>query len=164
MWCQPGCESCWHLWLLGSVTVAYQVGAEARKCHGAFHKVFCDSAHWESVFLQGGVGLALLSWASVLLLQLSSAAFKGSQLTEKNRQTLEWYFWSRKSPPFPSLLFFQCREGAWTSSSVGQPYHLPLQFLACLRNWELCSSLISWASQCLHAENNHCDFCWLVWA
>lgn len=160
MWCRPGCESCWHLCLLGSVTVTCQVGAEGRKCHGAFPKVFYNSAHWESVFLQGCVGVALLSWASVLLLQLSSAACKDSYLTEKNRQTLEGYFWAWKSPPFLHCCPFTVGKGALPSSTVWASL---TTFHSSFSNWELCSFLISWASQCLHAENNHCHFCWLVW-
>lgn len=133
MWCQPGCESCWHLCLLGSVTAACQVGAEGRK----WSVMELYPRHFVTVPIEKVCSCRVV-WASTAGLGQCSApvsALQDLHFTESSRQTSECCFWAWKSP-FPSLLSFRFRERAL-------PSHLPLQFLSCFSNWELCSSLIS---------------------
>ena len=136
MCCQPGCRElltfvpsgqC-HCYMSG-------LGWGGRKCHGACPQVFHDSAHWKSVFLQGGVRMWHCSVLRQCPTHCSSALcnIQGlrSRLTETN---LGEMFLRKEVSPFPSLLSFHCREGALPSSTMCASLTTAIP-VSCLSQW-----------------------------
>lgn len=111
-------ESCWHLCLLGSVTVTCQAWAEGRKCHELVRKCFMtaliEKACSCTVVRESRCSVPR-QWTACRRSALCSVQGLRSCSTETNLGVM---FLGKEVSPFPSLLSFRCREGVLPSSTV----------------------------------------------
>lgn len=101
--------------LLGSVTVTCQVGAEGRKCQGAFPKVFLPVPIEEVCSCR--VVRAWHCCPGPVSCSCPSALQHATPNREK-QTNLGVIFLSMEVSSFPPLLSFHCREGALPSSTM----------------------------------------------